>query len=1069
MAADLFDNYLRELSRKLSEDEVNEMVTVCGGFTPSIPRTDRANIQGDAFKLFQTLINIGHLSDTKSDVLIKLLRKVKRQDLIDEATVRYESRFESYNAEYIATEVEKRKERRVMGQLRKHSTEIPAPKTTPLRKNDQVPATKTHSKSDAVKAEKSLIESNVEIKTKRGRVMIVGQFGVGKTSLKRSLFREEFNPKHDSTRGIELVRFSIDISNFFSEPDKSKGSPTQKEMRRLLADEMQKLLEKKPPSEPFDQQSKDDKEIDRPDRVAEKLHHTEKDPLLPKNECSPQIDNVELPDLLDQLQLADEDEDKLLEHLGVETNEMDMETFCDFGLWDFAGQNVYYTTHQVFLDSKSIYLLVADASCNLNDQCPEDKSQSDTEGHCWTKRMKYKDYLTFWLNSIHTQSKTAEEKIEIYGHEYTAPLIILVATKKDKLRDKAEQDDFVQEMRLYLAEECEEAFDAHVFQETFIVDNSKSGTDEEDPEIQRLRECLKLIADAPIFTTDVPVKWLRLELVLKALKDLNKPVVSYEFFTRFARKLCITKKKETADVLKYFHEIGIAYFFEKLLVLDTQWLTSLLGQVISIKLRDVHFKHPKKERFFIDLRRHGILHEKLLDYILHGVQNTKCPGPVEETDSGAVDEISDPQNADHVTSEPQHSSHAKGHHYFTIDQVDSDKKAMIELVEIDAPEISGKKKIIQLLERFDLIYPLGSDKGSNKYIVPSLLQLDKQEVLPLGEEKCYNSIPMYYHFSGGFLPEGFYYRLVVRCLKEWCKEVDETTLKQNLKYHHATIPVSDRHRMSLTKRGSDIVMVMWYSTSDRRFQPLHPKPNPKRCINARIFVERSMNDIINTWMPSLRYEARVRCSCKGHKNRHQDADCEKWIGDNDFVYHAVKVIPPYQLEVTKQGQSVPEMNLTKGIEQTRRYAGPGQVQCSEMPYMMDLQPVKTWFGVSNSVKIAAENFLERMPKLGVVAFVCMVIVFIWLFLLLIQSALIDCKAISTLAGIAMLVQSIIIFIFLLCGFSLATWLCIFYSTTDIEYRNVRALFLVVASFMFLYMPIFAREISTMADGCDPKT
>ncbi|XP_070537067.1 uncharacterized protein [Ptychodera flava] len=953
-------------------------------------------------------------------------------------------------------------------------------------------------KNNAINAEKTLLESDVKIKTKRGRVVIVGQFGVGKTSLKRSLFREKFNPEHDSTKGIELVRFSIDVSNFFSEEDICKGSPTQKEMRRLLADEMQKLLEKKTSSEPVDVQSKDNQGIDRPDSVAEKLQDTEEDSLLTENECSPQNDNMELqelPALLDQLQLAGEDEEKLLECLGVETNKMEMESFCDFGLWDFAGQNIYHTTHQVFMDSKSIYLLVADASCNLNDQCTQDKSQSDTEGHCWIKRMKYKDYLTHWLNSIHAHSKTSEEKIKINGHEYTAPLIILVATKKDKLRDKAEQDDFVENMRLYLAEQCEEAFDAHVFQETFIVDNRKSGTDEEDPEIQKLRKCLKSVADKNIFKRDISVKWLRLELVLKALKENKKPVVSREFFERFAGKLGI-KDEDTVMVLKYFHEIGIAYFFEDVLVLDTEWLTSLLGQVISIKLGDVPIKHPKKERFLIDLRRHGILHEELLDLILRDGQTEKRSDPVQETDLGAVSQISDYQNSEGIAPVTPHSS-ATSERQVVHDKHNESDEETIELIargkSVEGEKGKGKsvgEKVVSLLEKFDLVYELHSDDrngGPKKYMVPSLLSLDKREALPLEGEKCNNTVPLCYHFSGGFLPEGFYYRLVVRCLKEWCKEVDETTLKQNLKYHHALIPVSKRHRMSLTKRGSDIVIVMWYSKSNHLFQPLSTKPDPSECIKARNFVESTMNNIIKTWMPSLRYEARVRCSCEGHISKIKDTDCEKWIGeiiqeasgrysfeghgskikdgdcekcicDDDYVYHDVIVDPPYQTK--EESESVKNNNHRDNVERERKYTGPDKIQCTVMPFVMDMKPLKTWFNVSRMYKIRGVfgNLFKSMPKLGVVAFVLVVVVFLWLFPLYIQNAVFKCIAIQSSKGIAMLVQLVIITLMVICSASIATMMCILYSRTDREYRNVRALFLVVASLLFLFLPLFGKEV-----------
>ncbi|XP_070536683.1 uncharacterized protein [Ptychodera flava] len=213
----------------------------------------------------------------------------------------------------------------------------------------------------------------------------------------------------------------------------------------------------------------------------------------------------------------------------------------------------------------------------------------------------------------------------------------------------------------------------------------------------------------------------------------------------------------------------------------------------------------------------------------------------------------------------------------------------------------------------------------------------------------------------------------------------------------------------------------------------------------------------------LRYETRVRCSCEGHKKKYQDSDCEKWIGDNDFVYHDVKVdttVPSHQ------GVSIsPEMNLREGIEQTRKYVGPNRVQCTEMPCMMDLAPVKTWFGVSHPLKMAAKEFMERLPKLGVVTFVCLIFVFVSVFVLGIESVLIKCQAIPSVAGIILLSQCVATFIILICAFVLATWMCIFYSRDDDEYRTVRALFLVVLSVTFLYLPMFTREIAKMTEDC----
>lgn len=39
-------------------------------------------------------------------------------------------------------------------------------------------------------------------------------------------------------------------------------------------------------------------------------------------------------------------------------------------IWDFGGQDVFYSTHQTFLTYRAIYLIVLDGSRNLDDPCP---------------------------------------------------------------------------------------------------------------------------------------------------------------------------------------------------------------------------------------------------------------------------------------------------------------------------------------------------------------------------------------------------------------------------------------------------------------------------------------------------------------------------------------------------------------------------------------------------------------------------------------------------------------------------------------------------------------------------
>lgn len=39
-------------------------------------------------------------------------------------------------------------------------------------------------------------------------------------------------------------------------------------------------------------------------------------------------------------------------------------------IWDFGGQDVFYSTHQTFLTYRAIYMIVLDGSRSLDDPCP---------------------------------------------------------------------------------------------------------------------------------------------------------------------------------------------------------------------------------------------------------------------------------------------------------------------------------------------------------------------------------------------------------------------------------------------------------------------------------------------------------------------------------------------------------------------------------------------------------------------------------------------------------------------------------------------------------------------------
>jgi GTPase SAR1 family protein len=48
-------------------------------------------------------------------------------------------------------------------------------------------------------------------------------------------------------------------------------------------------------------------------------------------------------------------------------------------IWDFAGQDMFYSTHQVFLCKRAVYLLITDISKDINENVDHWSEEESTE------------------------------------------------------------------------------------------------------------------------------------------------------------------------------------------------------------------------------------------------------------------------------------------------------------------------------------------------------------------------------------------------------------------------------------------------------------------------------------------------------------------------------------------------------------------------------------------------------------------------------------------------------------------------------------------------------------------
>lgn len=240
--------------------------------------------------------------------------------------------------------------------------------------------------------------------------------------------------------------------------------------------------------------------------------------------------------------------------------------------WDFAGQTVFQTTHQAFMSSKAVYLLVTDVSRPMNDSIEDD---DDDECQCGSDHQKsVKDFLKFWLNTIHTYSSESQKG---------SPKILVVSTHKDKVQngDKEIEEHFrdikrVAKKKMLLP---------HLVPEMFCVDCN----DEDEDVFDKLRsKILEIAKKENIFPESIPTSWIYLERKIIDLRKKGKKVLSFSEVKKL-NKFCALHLKDEKEIkifLQFHHAIGNMLFYDEkglddIIVLNPQWLVDAFKCLIT--------------------------------------------------------------------------------------------------------------------------------------------------------------------------------------------------------------------------------------------------------------------------------------------------------------------------------------------------------------------------------------------------------------------------------------------------------------------------------------------------------
>lgn len=175
-------------------------------------------------------------------------------------------------------------------------------------------------------------------------------------------------------------------------------------------------------------------------------------------------------------------------------------------LWDFAGQHLYYASHSVFLSERAVYLLVYNLSKNVIAEAEPCVRQGihDIVRKNLNNETNLENLLS-WLVSIHSIRATVGEASGNFENQgtrlpYLRPPVFIVGTNADQPFGSTKESEKCIQMSI-----SGKTYEKHVIRPFFVVDNTKSQSDEGIQKLQkRIMEVLK---QEPYMGEEVPLRY----------------------------------------------------------------------------------------------------------------------------------------------------------------------------------------------------------------------------------------------------------------------------------------------------------------------------------------------------------------------------------------------------------------------------------------------------------------------------------------------------------------------------------------------------------------------------------
>ncbi|KAL3889738.1 hypothetical protein ACJMK2_002067 [Sinanodonta woodiana] len=543
------------------------------------------------------------------------------------------------------------------------------------------------------------------------------------------------------------------------------------------------------------------------------------------------IENYKMDPLRDMLKLLQQNPNKA---------KQDISKHAHLTVLDFAGQYAFYTTHQMFLTRRAIYLLVSDASKEVSDLV-EDDCYFDSQGII---KCRVHDLVQVWMNSIHSCALSDKEKLNSansHTSSYKAipPPVILVGTHIDQIPQNhpgvvskivhhihrfvspvlAQRVYCRKHGKKYLKKLCSYLRDkptaVHLVDEVFAIDNTVP-----DSKLEELKKkIVEVASQQPYWGEQIPTRWFLLEQQLMRLRDAGVKVVSYSTVENLNKEgtVRIEESEELDLFLRYLHETGTVIYFS-----------------IEV-LRDNVLLDPK---WMIDA----------LKLLINAQPNL----PVKSADNNTE------------SSSPAASA---AHSDITHKWTDFKEKGILTVELVDAiwtkekhPDLHAHKEhILKIMEQLNILARPRSfnemgEKAENYFLTPCMLRQESpiEVISPKDDPSMVRTPDMCCIFTGKYLPTPIFHRLLAACVARWPVAKKKETSEYLIFCGCCVFDLDLFHRLTVYIKNHVVVARITRMVVDEV-----KTPDAKLCSRVRRFITLNLSKIISYLGQNLQYKLKA--------------------------------------------------------------------------------------------------------------------------------------------------------------------------------------------------------------------